>query len=60
MRQDCIKITATLLIPYTKNQFGATAAAEKIALDLEAYVSTNEAVTVDSWKAKHTSVDAGT
>ena len=57
MRADVIKITATLLTPYDRQKFGATAEAEKVAKALEDYCQDQTSVTVDKWQAKHTSVE---
>lgn len=59
MRQDCIKITAVILVPYNRQEFGATATAEKAAQEIHNYVTTNEYVAVDKWQAKHTSYKTG-
>ena len=56
MRQDCIKVQATLLIPYDGDKFGDTGRAEELAQQIEAYLKEHDGVTVDVFRAKKTRV----
>lgn len=58
MRQDCIKITMTLLIPFDGNKFGDTGRAELLANQLAKDIEAKEGVTVDRYQVKKCRVDA--
>jgi len=55
MKQDCIKITIQLLVPYEPNTFGDTHRAEQLASDVKADLG-REGIVVDVFRAKKTRV----
>lgn len=58
MKQHCIKITVTVLVPFDPDRFGSTGEAEAAAQKLEADLRENEAFTIDRFQAKKVKVDA--
>lgn len=56
MKQDVIRIQATILIPYNPQTWGDTHRAEQLAGELMADVQNADGVTLDVWKAKKTRV----
>ena len=60
MKTDCIRLTATILIPFNADKFGDTGRAEAIAQKIEADLKDADGVTVDAIKTKKCRVDAGT
>ena len=58
MKTDCIRITATILIPFDAATWGDTHRAEQLASKLMADVQNADGVTLDKWQAKKTRVEA--
>ena len=58
MKQDCIKITAVILVPFDPDKWGDTHRAEQLAGKLMADVQAAEGVVLDKWAARKCRVEA--
>lgn len=56
MKQDCIKITAVILLPFSPDVFGDTDRAEKLAQKIQNDME--QCATIDKWLAKKCRVEA--
>jgi hypothetical protein len=58
MKTACIKIQATLIIPYDADKYGDTGRAEELAMKIDADLTNMDGVTVDVFRAKKCRVEA--